>query len=91
MSCALTRDSSGFGVHLAETALGIGDPHLDEVWTAWIRMNISPGCLYPFRMTAPRLLVIQHDLDDALNELAAPLADAGLTIDHLVHIPLRCP
>ena len=32
-------------------------------------------------MTAPRLLVIQHDLDDALNELAAPLADAGLMID----------
>jgi GMP synthase (glutamine-hydrolysing) len=32
-------------------------------------------------VTPPRLLVIQHDLDDALNELAAPLADAGLIID----------
>jgi GMP synthase (glutamine-hydrolysing) len=32
-------------------------------------------------MASPRLLVIQHDLDDSLNELAAPLADAGLVID----------
>jgi GMP synthase (glutamine-hydrolysing) len=32
-------------------------------------------------MTPPRLLVIQHDLDDALNELAAPLVEAGLFIE----------
>jgi GMP synthase (glutamine-hydrolysing) len=32
-------------------------------------------------MTQPRLLVIQHDLDDALNDLAAPLVEAGLMID----------
>ena len=30
---------------------------------------------------APRLLVIQHNLDDGLNELGAPLAAAGLYID----------
>lgn len=29
----------------------------------------------------PRLLVIQHNLDDGLNELGAPLAEAGLYID----------
>lgn len=29
----------------------------------------------------PRLLVIQHDLDDGLNELAPPLVAAGLRID----------
>lgn len=32
-------------------------------------------------MTAPRLLVIQHNLDDGLNELGAPLAAAGLYLD----------
>jgi GMP synthase (glutamine-hydrolysing) len=32
-------------------------------------------------MSQPRLLVIQHDLDDALNELAPPLVAAGLQID----------
>jgi GMP synthase (glutamine-hydrolysing) len=32
-------------------------------------------------MTPPRLLVIQHNLDDALNDLAAPLVEAGLMID----------
>jgi GMP synthase (glutamine-hydrolysing) len=32
-------------------------------------------------MPSPRVLVIQHDLDDALNDLANPLVDAGLTID----------
>ena len=32
-------------------------------------------------MGAPRLLVIQHDLDDSLNELAVPLVTAGLHID----------
>lgn len=30
---------------------------------------------------APRLLVIQHNLDDGLNELGAPLAAAGLYLD----------
>jgi GMP synthase (glutamine-hydrolysing) len=29
----------------------------------------------------PRILVIQHNLDDHLNELAAPLIEAGLEID----------
>jgi len=29
----------------------------------------------------PRILVIQHNLDDHLNELAVPLMEAGLTID----------
>ncbi|HEY7399386.1 MAG TPA: type 1 glutamine amidotransferase [Actinomycetota bacterium] len=29
----------------------------------------------------PRLLVIQHELDDHLNELAGPLVDAGLAIE----------
>lgn len=32
-------------------------------------------------MTQPRLLVIQHNLDDSLTELGAPLAAAGLYID----------
>jgi hypothetical protein len=32
-------------------------------------------------MRAPRLLVIQHELDDHLNELGGPLVDAGLTIE----------
>ena len=32
-------------------------------------------------MTSPRLLVIQHNLDDGLNELGAPLAAAGLYMD----------
>lgn len=32
-------------------------------------------------MVAPRLLVIQHNLDDGLNELGAPLSAAGLYID----------
>lgn len=32
-------------------------------------------------MTVPRLLVIQHDLDDALNELAPPFIVAGLQVD----------
>jgi GMP synthase (glutamine-hydrolysing) len=32
-------------------------------------------------MSMPRLLVIQHDLDDALNELAPPLVSAGLHLD----------
>lgn len=32
-------------------------------------------------MTSPRLLVIQHNLDDGPNELGAPLAAAGLYID----------
>ena len=29
----------------------------------------------------PRLLVIQHNLDDHLNELAGPLVDAGLSVE----------
>lgn len=32
-------------------------------------------------MGSPRLLVIQHNLDDHLNELAGPLVDAGLSIE----------
>lgn len=36
---------------------------------------------YYVSMSQPRLLVIQHDLDDALNELAPPLVAAGLEID----------
>lgn len=32
-------------------------------------------------MSRPRLLVIQHNLDDHLNELAGPLVDAGLAIE----------
>jgi GMP synthase (glutamine-hydrolysing) len=32
-------------------------------------------------VTAPRLLVIQHNLDDHLNELGGPLIDAGLEIE----------
>lgn len=32
-------------------------------------------------MRAPRLLVIQHNLDDHLNELAGPLVDAGVSIE----------
>jgi GMP synthase (glutamine-hydrolysing) len=32
-------------------------------------------------MKSPRVLVIQHDPDDALNDLANPLVDAGLAID----------
>lgn len=32
-------------------------------------------------MAAARLLVVQHNLDDGLNELGAPLAAAGLYID----------
>ncbi|MBU6265689.1 MAG: hypothetical protein KGM14_05785, partial [Actinomycetales bacterium] len=32
-------------------------------------------------MTAPRVLVIVHDLDDNLNEFAVPLAEAGLFLD----------
>ena len=32
-------------------------------------------------MRRPRLLVIQHELDDHLNELAGPLVDAGLVIE----------
>lgn len=32
-------------------------------------------------MPRPRLLVIQHNLDDHLNELGGPLVDAGLEID----------
>lgn len=32
-------------------------------------------------MRTPRLLVIQHNLDDHLNELAGPLTDAGLLIE----------
>jgi GMP synthase (glutamine-hydrolysing) len=32
-------------------------------------------------MRVPRLLVIQHELDDHLNELAGPFVDAGLTIE----------
>lgn len=32
-------------------------------------------------MRRPRLLVIQHNLDDHLNELAGPLVDAGLEIE----------
>jgi GMP synthase (glutamine-hydrolysing) len=32
-------------------------------------------------MRAPRLLVIQHELDDHLNELGGPLVDAGLSIE----------
>lgn len=32
-------------------------------------------------MTAPRVLVIVHDIDDNLNEFAAPLAEAGLFLD----------
>jgi len=32
-------------------------------------------------VTQPRLLVIQHNLDDGLNELGAPLAAAGLYMD----------
>lgn len=32
-------------------------------------------------MKPPRILVIQHDLDDALNDLANPLVEAGVTID----------
>ena len=37
--------------------------------------------LYSLCVSPPRLLVIQHDLDDALNELAPPLLEAGLMID----------
>ena len=48
---------------------------------AFISKHISPETPYCFAMTQPRLLVIQHDLDDALNDLAAPLLDAGLMID----------
>ena len=29
----------------------------------------------------PRLLVVQHDLDDSMNDLAGPLAKARLHID----------
>ena len=32
-------------------------------------------------MTAPRVLVIVHDLDDNLNEFAVPLAEAVLYLD----------
>jgi GMP synthase (glutamine-hydrolysing) len=32
-------------------------------------------------VTSPRLLVIQHNLDDSLNELGAPLSAAGLYMD----------
>ena len=32
-------------------------------------------------MTAPRVLVIVHDVDDNLNEFAVPLAEAGLFLD----------
>jgi GMP synthase (glutamine-hydrolysing) len=32
-------------------------------------------------MTPPHLLVVQHNLDDSLNELAVPLVEAGLHID----------
>ncbi|MEZ5119818.1 MAG: hypothetical protein R2686_07935, partial [Candidatus Nanopelagicales bacterium] len=32
-------------------------------------------------MNPPRLLVIQHDLDDPLNELAPPFVVAGLQVD----------
>lgn len=32
-------------------------------------------------MQSPRVLVIQHDRDDALNDLAGPLIDAGLSLD----------
>jgi len=32
-------------------------------------------------MRPPRLLVIQHNLDDHLNELAGPLTDAGVSIE----------
>lgn len=32
-------------------------------------------------MRAPRLLVIQHELDDHLNELGGPFVDAGLAIE----------
>jgi len=32
-------------------------------------------------VNTPRLLVIQHDLDDALNELAPPIIVAGLQVD----------
>jgi GMP synthase (glutamine-hydrolysing) len=48
---------------------------------AMISNHIAHRLPYHVIMTNPRLLVIQHDLDDALNELAPPLVAAGLNLD----------
>jgi GMP synthase (glutamine-hydrolysing) len=37
--------------------------------------------LYPHTVIGPRLLVVQHNLDDSMNDLAGPLAQARLHID----------
>lgn len=41
----------------------------------------NTGCRKENLVIGPRLLVVQHDLDDSMNDLAGPLAQARLHID----------